>query len=211
MWSFNLVPIRQGDDPNVNEYQRGEGISGLVALYTNELKRLAKHDKAAARREVKCWPEGASIIFPRLRIWALGEKRLISKRDQVEVLKSISREAFWHTGNQRDLLTSLSSRWSNLSNEAIKIIERYHKRLVKSLADYPDGEKKEEIKIEIDLVKPYLPQKATEAETLAVIESVIKSAEGQNFGVLMKTTLEKIGPTADGKLVSQLLKQKLSS
>lgn len=123
VWSFELVPIRKGDDPNVNQYRRGEGISGLIALYTNELKRLAKHDKVAARREVKCWPEGASMIFPRLRIWALGEKGLIAKRDQAKVLKSISRKAFWHSGNQRDLLTSLAMSWSSLTEEAISIVE----------------------------------------------------------------------------------------
>lgn len=123
MWSFSLVPIRQGNNPTVNEYQRGEGISGLIALYTRELSLLAKYDKAAARREVRAWPEGSSILFPRLRIWALGEKRLIAKRDQVDMLASISRKAFWHSGNQRDLLTSLAAKWSSLTDEAIANIE----------------------------------------------------------------------------------------
>ena len=123
MWSFQLVPIRRGDDPAVNEYRRGEGMPGLIALYTRELNLLAKYDKTAARREVSAWPEGSSILFPRLRIWALGEKRLVAKRDQADLVASISRKAFWHSSNQRDLLTSLAARWSKLSDKAIADIE----------------------------------------------------------------------------------------
>jgi len=94
--------------------------------------------------------------------------------------------------------------------ETLKVINTYHKRLAKSIAEYPDPEKKAEIQAEIDIVESYLPKKATEEETLAAINEVVGSSDEKNFGILMKSVLAKLGDAAEGKTVSKLLKEKLN-
>ena len=93
----------------------------------------------------------------------------------------------------------------------LKVMQSYHKKLVKSAAEYPDGEHKNAILSEVKILEPYLPKKAGEAETKKIVEKVIgENPEEKNFGVLMKKVLGELGQAADGKLVSQLLKQSLS-
>lgn len=91
----------------------------------------------------------------------------------------------------------------------IKIISTYFKRLEKSLADYPEGEKTDQIKSEMQIVSSYLPKKAGEVETQTAIEAVLVETDERNFGKLMKQVLSRLGDAADGKLVSTLLKASL--
>ncbi len=92
----------------------------------------------------------------------------------------------------------------------IKVILRYQKRLEKSLEDYPEGEHKEKIKQEILVVSEYLPVKPSSKEIDAVIDEVLKETPERSFGVVMKKTLANLGNMADGKVVSQRIKEKLN-
>ncbi len=94
--------------------------------------------------------------------------------------------------------------------EVQKVVATYHKRLVKSLDDYPEGEKKNQIQSEIAIVDQYLPKKAGADEVKRAIEEVLKSTSDRTFGPLMKEVLAKLGSGGDGKVVSQLLKEKLA-
>ncbi|MFW7381351.1 MAG: GatB/YqeY domain-containing protein [Oligoflexus sp.] len=92
---------------------------------------------------------------------------------------------------------------------ALKILGTYQKRLEKSLADYPEGEKKEEIAKEIALVETYLPKKAGAAEVQTAVDQLLASTQERQFGVLMKSLMSQFGSSADGKLISQVLKDRL--
>jgi len=94
--------------------------------------------------------------------------------------------------------------------DAMAVVSTYHKRLEKSTLDYPDGEMKDKIIAEIQIVSEYLPQKIGEAETQRVIDLVLAETQESNFGVAMKLVLAKLGSGADGKLVSTLLKASLA-
>ncbi len=93
----------------------------------------------------------------------------------------------------------------------LKVISAYHKRLLKSQADFPEGEKRDEIQSEIDVVSHYLPKKLSPDELDQVIEEELKQASDKNFGVLMKQLVAKLGLSVDGKLLSQKLKEKLET
>lgn len=95
--------------------------------------------------------------------------------------------------------------------DVLRIVSSYHKRLVKSLEDYPEGDRREAIRKEIAIVEEYLPKKAGEAEILAAISAAISGNNEKNFGVLMKDVMSRLGGAADGKLVSSLLKDKLAN
>lgn len=95
-------------------------------------------------------------------------------------------------------------------DEAVKVISGYHKRLVKSLDDYPEGERRDAIRREIGLVEEYLPKKASADDVAKVVEGILSSAADRSFGALMKEAMAKLGSSADGRLVSQIIKDRLA-
>jgi uncharacterized protein YqeY len=103
--------------------------------------------------------------------------------------------------------TSAGSDGSELDDKAVlKVVASYHKRLKKSLGDFPEGEKRDEIQFEMDIAEVYLPKKASEEETTKIVKEVLAENEGAHFGVVMKAVLAKMGDSADGGLVSRVIK-----
>jgi uncharacterized protein len=94
--------------------------------------------------------------------------------------------------------------------EVLKAVGSYQKKLTKSLEDYPAGPARDALLAEIKVVDEYLPKKASEAEIKAAVEKVVGGTADRNFGALMKLVMAELGGAADGKLVSQLIKDKIS-
>lgn len=90
-----------------------------------------------------------------------------------------------------------------------KVVASYHKKLAKSLDDFPDGEKREAIQAELGVVEEYLPKKASPAQIEGAIDEVMAAVPEREFGVLMKQVLVKLGSAADGKAVSEALRKRL--
>ncbi|MEQ1606042.1 MAG: GatB/YqeY domain-containing protein [Pyrinomonadaceae bacterium] len=69
-------------------------------------------------------------------------------------------------------------------------------------------------KTEIDVIAVYLPQAATPEEIVAAVDAAVASTGAstmKDMGMLMKAALANLaGKTADGKLVSETVKSKLS-
>jgi len=91
----------------------------------------------------------------------------------------------------------------------LKVVNGYHKKLSKSLKDYPEGEQKKKIEEEIVIIEAYLPKKATEEEVGAAVDKLIQEGGDKPFGVLMKEVLAVFGTSADGGLVSKIIKSRL--
>src|SRR5690606_31318786 len=89
-------------------------------------------------------------------------------------------------------------------DEVLKVITTYHKRLVKSLDDYPEGERRAAIRAEMTIVEEYLPKKAGPEEVASIVDEILAGTDERNFGVLMKETLARLGSAGDGKVVSQV-------
>ncbi len=51
---------------------------------------------------------------------------------------------------------------------ALKVVSTYHKRLSKSLDDFPEGEKRDQIRQEMAVVDSYLPKRASQGEIEAL-------------------------------------------
>ena len=92
----------------------------------------------------------------------------------------------------------------------IKIATTYHKRLGKSLEEFPPGEKQDELRFEMSVVERYLPQKASAEQMNKAIDEVLAGSPDRNFGAVMKQVMTKLGATADGKAVGELIKGRLS-
>ena len=123
IFSYELVPINKGDDPTVNKYTRGDDLSALMLKYVDELEKLIAHDVYLAKAEIDTWPAEEVGVFSRLRIWASGKVNLVPDERFVAHFDSISTTAFWHPGNQRDILLSFQARWSDLSEASRSYLE----------------------------------------------------------------------------------------
>jgi len=91
-----------------------------------------------------------------------------------------------------------------------KVVSGYHKRLVKSLEEYPEGDARSKIADEIKVVEAYLPKRASAEDIGKAVDEVFGATTDRQFGALMKLVMAKLGGAADGKLVSEQIKKRLS-
>jgi hypothetical protein len=114
-----LDPI-EADEPEDHPY----GINKPVTEFVRFFRRLAKEDLRAAKIEAFAWQENKDEVFTRLVVWACGDRRITPSADAGRILSKLDTRAFWDIRSQRDLLITLSKRWSNLSPTARKGLER---------------------------------------------------------------------------------------
>lgn len=97
-----------------------------------------------------------------------------------------------------------------LDEQAVqKVVASYHKKLKKAYEDFPDGDKKKELLLEIALVEEYLPKAASSEEIDRAVEKVLSSNPSKNFGELMKAVLAELGSSSAAKEVSEKIKKGL--
>ncbi len=66
---------------------------------------------------------------------------------------------------------------------------------------------------EIEILKSFLPQPISNEEILSIINESIKETQAsslKDLGKVMKLVMSKLGGRADGKLINQLVKERLS-
>jgi hypothetical protein len=71
----------------------------------------------------------------------------------------------------------------------------------------------EKEKREIEILKSFLPQPLDQGEILKIIDQSIqetRASSPKDIGKVMKSVIPKIGGKADGKLINQLVKERLS-
>lgn len=128
-----------------------------------------------------------------------------------------------------DKLSTLRMVKSNLMNrqidkggeltddEIMKALQSLVKQRRDSVEQYEKAgrtELAEKEKAEITVIETYLPQGATQAEIDAAVEAAIAetgASSMKDMGTVMKATMAHLaGKTADGKMVSESVKAKLS-
>lgn len=98
-----------------------------------------------------------------------------------------------------------------------KIIAKEVKKRAESVRMYETGgrpELAENEKLESSVLEQYLPKQLSEAEVIAIVEQTIEEmgAVGmQSMGLVIKAVKEKVGNTADGALIANTVKTKLSN
>ncbi len=71
----------------------------------------------------------------------------------------------------------------------------------------------EKEKKEIEILKSFLPQPLSQEEILKIIDQSIQETQAsspKDIGKVMKSVMPKMGGKADGKLINQLVKERLS-
>lgn len=91
------------------------GLAGPVHIAQSLMARLKSYSLELARAEFLRWPKSDDGIFARLRIWAAGQRGLLSGQETAAVFLELSDRAFWDDQHKRDLLLALRSRWNDLA------------------------------------------------------------------------------------------------
>lgn len=100
--------------------------------------------------------------------------------------------------------------------QIIEVIAKESKRRKDSLPDYEKSGREDLIagvKEEIEILAEYLPKQLTTEELEKVVEEVINQTGAttmKEMGIVMKQVKAKVGATADGKAINEIVKAKLA-
>jgi hypothetical protein len=102
-------------------------------------------------------------------------------------------------------------------DEIIVIISKEVKKRKDSISDYEKAERFDivnDLNKEIDILSKYLPKQLTEEEIYSLVDEAVLECKATSFkdmGKVMQILKPKTVGKADGKLVSQIVKEKLEN
>ena len=97
--------------------------------------------------------------------------------------------------------------------KVIQVMVRKGEESVEQFQTGGRGDLVEKEKKEIEILKSFLPQPLSQEEILKIIDQSIQETQAsslKDIGKVMKSVMPKIGGKADGKLINQLVKERLS-
>ncbi|MGQ9508903.1 MAG: GatB/YqeY domain-containing protein [Thermodesulfobacteriota bacterium] len=102
-------------------------------------------------------------------------------------------------------------------DEIIRVIQVMIRKSEEAIDQFQSGGRTdlvEKEKKEIEILKSFLPQPLSQEELLKIIDETIQETQAislKDLGKVMKHIMPKIGGKADGKLINQLVKERLST
>jgi len=104
-----------------------------------------------------------------------------------------------------------------LEDEQItQIIAKEAKKRKDSLADYEKSGREDlisQINEEISILSEYLPKQLSKEEVTEIVKSTVEELNAtsmKDMGKIMKVVKEKVGVTADGKMINEIVKEILA-
>ena len=100
--------------------------------------------------------------------------------------------------------------------EIVRVIQGMMRKGEESLEQFQAGGRMdlvEKEKLEIEIFKSFLPQPLSQEEIMKIIDETIQETQAsslKDLGKVMKAAMLKLGGKADGKLLNQLVKERLS-
>ena len=101
-------------------------------------------------------------------------------------------------------------------DKIIEIIAKEVKKRKDSLEDYKKGGREDivsQVEEEIAILSEYLPKQLSKEEIEQIVKEVIKEVEAmsmKDMGKVMKASKEKMGASADGKTINEVVKELLA-
>ena len=139
----------------------------------------------------------------------LKQAMLIKDKSRLESLRAIKTSLTLHQ-------ISISSNNSVTKEDEIKILQKLVKQRRESANIYINQNRPDLAQIEeaqADFISTFLPEQLTNQEIEAIVSKVIKESKSiglNDMGKVIGIVLKKIEGRADGKTVSNIVKQKLS-
>ena len=129
----------------------------------------------------------------------LEKEKVLAIRNILEKIKKI----------QVDKKTELNE------NEIINIINKYVKQLKDSIEQFKKGDRMDLVKKEeeeLKIIEQFLPEQLSKGELILIVQKAIKDLDATNMsqmGLVMKKSLEMVEGKADGKEISDLVREYL--
>ena len=98
-------------------------------------------------------------------------------------------------------------------DEIVKVVQTAIKKRKEAAEQYKNAGREdlyEKEMTEAKVLEKYLPEQFEEGELKKIIADVINETKSDNFGIIMKTVMSKVGSKAEGKVVNKLVKEMLS-
>ena len=95
------------------------------------------------------------------------------------------------------------------------IIAKESKKRKDSLEDYEKSGREDlinQVKEEIEIISEYLPKQLTKDEIKEIVKQIIEEVGAisiKDMGKVMKASKEKMGASADGKTINEIVKEML--
>lgn len=102
------------------------------------------------------------------------------------------------------------------SDEELSVLSSQLKQRKDSLAEFEKGDRAdlaEQTKAEIEIVQAYLPEQLDEATVISIVDEAMQATGATSkadFGKVMQYVMPKVKGRADGAMVNQVVKSKLS-
>jgi uncharacterized protein len=120
-------------------------------------------------------------------------------------------------GQLRMIVNALQQEAKEGSDDEVAALQRERKRRLDAAEALREGGRDEQAEAESDeakLIEAYLPEQLSDEELSDLAASAIDEAgasEPKDMGSVMKVLMPKVGGRADGKRVSQAVREKLGS
>lgn len=101
-------------------------------------------------------------------------------------------------------------------DEILKVIQGMMRKSEESIEQFKAGGRTDLVEkesTEVAILKSYLPQSLSQEEVIKIIEETIQETQAsslKDLGKVMKSVMPKLTGKADGKLINQLVKERLS-
>lgn len=93
-----------------------------------------------------------------------------------------------------------------------KVVAKVVKQIKESIFEYGKGERQDLVDEETEklaVLEGYLPKQLSDDELKKIIQEVVSSAENKDMGPLIGQAMKAVGGQADGKRVSQMVRELL--
>jgi uncharacterized protein len=136
------------------------------------------------------------------------------QEDVKTAMKAGERE---RVGRLRMLVNALQAEEKEGKGDEVAALQRERKRRLDAAEAYRDGDRSEQAETEeaeAKLIEGYLPEQLSDDELGELVTAAIKesgASEAKDMGNVMKALMPKVGGKADGKRVSQVVREKLGA
>lgn len=101
-------------------------------------------------------------------------------------------------------------------NQVLDIIAKESKKRKDSLADFEKSGREDlisSVKKEIEILSQYLPKQLSKEEITTIVKDIIEQTGAtsiKDMGIVMKEAKQKMGASADGKTINEVVKELLN-
>ncbi len=136
------------------------------------------------------------------------------QEDVKTAMKAGERE---RVGRLRMLVNALQAEEKEGKGDEVAALQRERKRRLDAAEALREGDRTDQAAVEeaeAELIEGYLPEQLSDEELSKLVASAVEesgASEAKDMGGVMKVLMPKVGGRADGKRVSQVVRERLGA